>query len=198
MIMVNGDAVAILLAYLLGSLPTGLWLGLWLKGVDIREHGSHNIGATNTMRVLGKKLGAVALIADIAKGFISVVFISRMGGWEHLPLACGLAAILGHTFSIFLKFRGGKGVATSGGVFLGLAIFPALIAMAVFIVVVAASRMVSLGSVCAALALAISVFFFPLSLPVRVLTVLVVLLVIVKHRSNLRRVVRGEENKIGR
>lgn len=184
------------LSYLLGSVPTGLWLGLWLRGVDIREAGSKNIGATNTMRVLGKPLGAAALAVDIAKGLIPVVFIARLApDAVHLPLMCGVSAILGHSFSIFLKFRGGKGVATSAGVFLGLAPWPALIAVVVFAIIAGATRMVSAGSVCAAAALAVSVWFFPLSIVVQIATGVVAALVILKHRDNMRRIMKGEENK---
>ena len=186
---------ALLLSYVLGSVPTGLWLGLRLRGVDIREHGSKNIGATNTLRVLGRTLGALALAADMAKGLVPVLVAARFASWEHLPLGCGLAAILGHSFSIFLSFRGGKGVATSTGVFLGLAPLPTLIAAVVFGAVIAATRMVGAGSVSAAVAMCIAISLFPSSLAVRVVTVLVALLVLVKHRSNIARIVRGEENK---
>ncbi|MBX3177059.1 MAG: glycerol-3-phosphate 1-O-acyltransferase PlsY [Candidatus Hydrogenedentes bacterium] len=189
--------LALAAGYLLGSVPTGLWLGLRLRGVDIREAGSRNIGATNTMRVLGKKLGAAALAADIAKGLTAVLLIARLDPAQpHLPLFCGVAAILGHSFSIFLRFRGGKGVATSAGVFLGLAPGPMAIAIAVFAAVVAATRMVSAASVCAAAALAVSVWFFPLSTVIRVVVAVVAILVILKHRANIRRILRGEENKI--
>ncbi|HPO11876.1 MAG TPA: glycerol-3-phosphate 1-O-acyltransferase PlsY [Candidatus Hydrogenedentes bacterium] len=187
---------ALLLSYALGSIPTGLWLGLWLRKIDIREHGSKNIGATNTMRVLGKKLGAIALAGDVAKGIVPVVLLARLGTWEHLPLACGLAAILGHTFSLFLKFNGGKGVATSTGVFLALAPIPMLAGAVVFAIVVAATRMVSAGSVSGAAAVCLAAFLAPLSVPVRVVAVAVAALVMVKHRSNIKRILRGEENKI--
>lgn len=189
--------LALALSYLLGSVPTGLWLGLRLRGVDIRTAGSKNIGATNTMRVLGKRLGAVALTADIAKGLIPVVAFARLApDAAYLPLLCGIAAILGHTFSLFIRFRGGKGVATSAGVFLGLATWPALIAVSVFAVVVGITRMVSAGSVCAAVALAVSVWFFPLTIVIQVVTGVVALLVIVKHRENIRRILKGTENRI--
>lgn len=190
------DLLGIFAAYVLGSVPTGLWLGLRLRGMDIREHGSKNIGATNTMRVLGKQLGAVALACDIAKGLIPVLLAQRYGTWEYLPIACGLAAIVGHTFPIFLKFKGGKGVATSAGVFLGLAPIPMLIAALVFGVTLAATRMVSAGSILAAAAMAISVFVFPVALPIRVITCVVAALVIYKHRSNVQRILAGTENKI--
>lgn len=187
---------ALLLSYALGSIPTGLWLGLWRRNIDIREHGSKNIGATNTMRVLGKKLGAIALAGDVAKGIVPVVLLARLGSWEHLPLACGLAAILGHTFSLFLKFKGGKGVATSTGVFLALAPVPMLAGAVVFGIVVATTRMVSAGSVSGAAAVCLAAFLTPLSMPVRVVAVAVAILVIVKHRSNIKRILRGEESKI--
>lgn len=187
---------AVALAYVLGSVPTGLWLGLRLRGVDIREHGSRNIGATNTLRVLGKGLGAVALLGDMAKGLVSVVFVAQLSGWQYAPIACGLAAIAGHTFSVFLKFRGGKGVATSAGVFLGLAPVPMAIALAVFVTVVTGTRMVSAGSILGAVAMAVAVFFFPVDPVVRGLTVAVALLVIVRHRDNIQRILAGTENRI--
>lgn len=188
--------LAIAGSYALGSVPTGLWLGQRLRGIDIREHGSKNIGATNTMRVLGKKLGAVALACDILKGLAPVLLAQRYGAWEHLPMLCGIAAILGHTFSFFVKFKGGKGVATSAGVFLGLAPLPTLVGVIVFGVTVAATRMVSAGSVLAAAAMAISVFVLPVSTVIRVLTCVVAALVIYKHRANLQRILKGEENRL--
>jgi glycerol-3-phosphate acyltransferase PlsY len=194
---VNGMLIpaAIAFSYVLGSVPTGLWLGLKLRNIDIREHGSRNIGATNTLRVLGKRLGAFTLAMDVLKGWLPVAVALWLNVWEYLPILCGLAAILGHTFSVFLRFRGGKGVATSTGVFLGLAPMPTLIAAIVFAVVVAATRMVSAGSIAAAAALSVTVFFFPASVPVRTVTVVVALLVILKHRANIGRIMKGEENR---
>jgi len=191
-------AIAALVAsYVLGSIPTGLWLGLWLRKVDIREAGSRNIGATNTMRVLGKPLGAAALTGDVLKGLIPVLAAEQLRPeLVHLPLLCGIAAILGHSFSLFLKFRGGKGVATSAGVFLGLATWPTLIAIGIFAAVVAATRYVSAGSILAALSLSISVWFFPVSDVVRVVVMVVAALIIVKHRSNVQRILKGEENRV--
>ena len=176
-------------------MPTGLWLGLWLRGVDIRAHGSRNIGATNTLRVLGKGLGALALLGDVAKGLIAVLLFARAGDWVHLPLVCGLAAILGHTFSLFLRFRGGKGVATSTGVYIGLAPWPTLIAAIFFGIVAATTRMVSAASISAAVALTLCLFLFPASWPLRLITLLIAVLVIVKHRENIKRILRGEENR---
>jgi glycerol-3-phosphate acyltransferase PlsY len=190
-------AAAILVSYLLGSIPTGLWLGLWFRGVDIRDHGSRNIGATNTLRVLGKPLGAIALAGDIAKGVIPVRVIATFADWEYAPIACGLAAICGHTFSVFLKFRGGKGVATSAGVFGGLAPLPMAVAVTVFVGVVAVTRMVSAGSILGASAMAISVFVFETDNAVRVIAVAMAALVVFRHRENIQRILAGTENRLG-
>ena len=191
-------AFALAIAYVLGSVPTGLWLGLWLRGIDVRQHGSGNIGATNTRRVLGNKLGITALAGDVAKGLVSVVFVARLSGWGHAPLVCGIAAILGHTASVFLRFRGGKGVATGAGVFLGLAPIPTAIAAGAFVLIVAITRYVSLASMCAAVVLSVSLFVGPYAWPVRVIAALVAALIIYKHRSNIGRMLRGEESRFGR
>lgn len=188
--------VALVLSYVLGSVPTGLWLGLRLRGIDIRKEGSGNIGATNTMRTLGKSYGLAALAFDVFKGWLPVIAAPYLHSWEYLPIGCGMAAIIGHTFPIFLWFKGGKGVATSTGVFLGLAPMPMAIAAAVFFAVVAVTRMVSAGSVAAAAAMGVAVFLFDISWPVRCFTLIVAALVILKHRSNIRRILRHEENKL--
>lgn len=190
------SALAVALAYLLGSIPTGLWLGKALRGVDIREHGSKNIGATNTMRVLGKPLGIVALVGDIGKGVLAVLVVARLSPWPYAPLACGIAAILGHSTSPFCRFRGGKGVAASAGVFFALCPYPMLVGLAVFILVVAITHMVSAGSIAAAAAVALSVFFFPVEPALRAAMLVIALLVVYKHRSNIQRILRGEENKL--
>ncbi len=188
--------VALMLSYVLGSVPTGLWLGLWLRGIDIRKQGSGNIGATNTMRSLGKLYGLAALVFDVFKGWLPVILFARLHSWEYLPVACGMAAILGHTFPIFLWFRGGKGVATSAGVFLGLAPMPMMVGAAVFFAVVAATRMVSAGSVAAAAAMSVAVFLFDIPWPVRWFTLAAAALIILRHHGNIRRMLRHEENKL--
>ena len=188
-------ALSVALSYVLGSIPTGLWLGLRLKRVDIREHGSMNIGATKTLRVLRKVLGAAALVADIAKGAAAVLLVSRLSTWEYAPMACGLAAIAGHNWSFFLKFKGGKGVATSAGVFGSLAPMPMLVAFAVFVGIFALTRMVSAGSIMAAIALTVGVLILPNDTALRAVTVIVAAAVIVKHRSNIRRILAGTENR---
>lgn len=187
---------AVAISYLLGSVPTGLWLGQRLRGVDIREHGSKNIGATNTLRVLGKGLGAAALVGDIAKGAVSVLLVARLSAWEYAPLACGLAAIVGHTWSVFLRFTGGKGVATSAGVFLGLCPVPMAIAVAVFAAIVLSTRMVSVGSISAAVALAIAINLLSDDPVLRAIVTLVCLIVVVRHRTNIARILKGTESRL--
>ena len=201
-------AAAVILSYVLGSVPTGLWLGLWLRGTDIREHGSKNIGATNTMRVLGKTLGGLALAGDAAKGLLPVLALSKLSAWPYAALACGMAAILGHTASLFLRFKGGKGVATSLGVFLALCPIPTLIAAVTFVTLVLTTRMVSAGSIAGAAAMTVSVYLVPHAIAtapahlmpdgwaLRIVVTVVALLVIVKHRANIARIVRGEESKV--
>ena len=193
---------------MIGSVPTGLWLGLWLRGTDIRQHGSHNIGATNTLRVLGKPMGFTALSCDIGKGLAAVILGAVISPWPYAPMVCGLTAILGHTFSLFVRFRGGKGVATSAGVFLGLCPLPVLAALAVFILVVLLSHMVSAGSCAAAVTLCATVWLIsdtwlstpmpplPSSMVLRVVVTVVAALVVIKHHGNLRRIINGTENRL--
>lgn len=189
-------ALAIVLSYFLGSVPTGLWLGLRLRSIDIREHGSRNIGATNTLRVLGKGLGAVALLGDMAKGAVSVLAFAALSGWAYAPMACGLAAIAGHTWSVFLRFKGGKGVATSAGVFFGLAPVPMTVALTTFLIVVGITRMVSAGSMLGAVALCIAMFAQPHGPILRTLAVALAVLIVVRHRDNIRRILAGTENRL--
>ncbi len=199
--MTLATTIAIIGSYFLGSIPTGLWLGQRLRGVDIREHGSKNIGATNTLRVLGKKLGSIALAGDIAKGALAVtlgrIALMQFEAWSYTPLVCGFAAILGHTFSIFTRFNGGKGVATSAGVFLALAWEPTLAAVIVFAITTAYTRMVSAGSISAAATLVIAAFLFDKDWVLLTLIAVVAGLVILKHRSNIWRILQGTESRLG-
>ena len=200
--------LAVLFSYLLGSIPTGLWLGQWLRGVDIREHGSKNIGATNTLRVLGKGLGAAALLGDALKGLIPALFFCRLSDWPYAPLACGVAAILGHLVPVYLKFKGGKGVATSAGVFLALCPLPTLAAVLVFAGTVLVTRMVSAASMLSAIAMTIIVYATPYDIvtaptrllpddyTLRIVVTVVAALIIYRHRSNIQRILKGQENKI--
>lgn len=182
-------------AYLLGSIPFGLVLGR-LRGIDVRQVGSGNIGATNVARSLGKKLGLVVLVLDLAKGALPVLLFQRLGLDRVHPFgltAVGLAPILGHCFPVWLRLRGGKGVATALGVF--LAIDPAVtgMAVAVFAVLYALFRVVSLGSMVATAALAALLWLLGRPAPEIALGILVMVLILVQHRQNIRRLLRRAE-----
>jgi glycerol-3-phosphate acyltransferase PlsY len=186
------------LSYLLGSIPTGLWLGQLWKGIDVREQGSGNLGATNVFRILGPGPGIITLLLDIAKGAAPVLAVLRHDpGNFALALMAGLCAIVGHTMSLFVKFRGGKGVATSAGVFAALMPLSAAIAIGIFLISLAATRMVSASSILAALGLAVSSFFFAPDPRLAYPTCAVACLVIWKHRSNIQRILAGTESRMG-
>lgn len=195
--------VGLLLSYLLGSIPSAYIAGKLTKGIDLREHGSGNLGATNVYRVLGAKVAAVVFLADLLKGAIPVLLFS---GWtvashvDHWRFAYGLAAILGHVRPIFLLGKGGgKGVATAAGVFFALAPYAMAAALVTFVVVVYASGYVSLGSLAGATVLAVVLLVTsgPRS-PLFVVGALVALFVFWSHRANIGRLRRGEEHRFGR
>ena len=200
--------IGLVVSYLMGSVPTSLLAGRLLKGIDIRQHGSGNAGATNTFRVLGWKAGLVVLLIDMAKGLIPTVWVaqaagSTLGGEPMLyQIACGLAAVFGHIWTIFAGFKGGKGVGTGAGMIIGLAPVPVLICIVVFALVVGVTRYVSLGSILASITLPIVVWTQKLMLgmavstPLLVLSVFIPALIIFTHRSNVGRLLRGEESKI--
>jgi glycerol-3-phosphate acyltransferase PlsY len=194
-------------AYLLGSIPTG-YLVARVKGIDIRTVGSGNIGATNAFRVLGKRAGVFVLAADAFKGWAAVFLgalagpllanipadrIDRATDWFHI--IAGLGAILGHSYTCWLKFKGGKGVATSAGVLLAI-LPPALgLALATWLVTFFASRYVSLASILAALALPVATWWLYPSGPFRGLALLIGVLVVARHRANIQRLLAGTENR---
>lgn len=191
------ETLALVASYALGSVPFSL-LAARLRGVDLRTQGSGNLGATNAIRVLGPGLGVPVLLADVAKGFVAVsVFPGLFGGesWG-LPLACGAAAIIGHVASAFLRFRGGKGVATAAGAFLGLAPAGLGIAAAVFVVVLLATRYVSLASILGAAALPVALWLSGDRPEVTAVGVAIALLVLFRHRANLGRLLAGRENRL--
>lgn len=200
-------ALVILGAYLLGAIPFALLAGKLLLGIDLREHGSGNLGATNALRVLGKRAGACVLLLDALKGGLPVALAPRLlvGAPAWLPVALAGAAILGHVFPVYLRFRGGKGVATSAGAF--LALHPAAFGAAalVFALSLAGSRIVSLSSLLAALALPSAALLLDgwllatgLEAPRTALFVAIACLVWFKHRANVGRLLRGEEPRIGK
>ncbi len=181
-------------AYLLGSIPTGLLLGK-LYGIDVRNEGSGNIGATNLYRTVGRKVGIWTLLGDCLKGFLPVMLAWQLGLGEPLQAAVALAAFCGHVFSIFLRFKGGKGVATALGVYLALAPLAVLGALLVFILLVAVWRYISLGSIVAAAVMPLIIFLRPHSNELLLATVLISLIVIVKHHANISRLLAGTESK---
>jgi glycerol-3-phosphate acyltransferase PlsY len=187
----------VLLSYVLGSVPFSL-LASRLKGVDLRAHGSGNLGATNAIRVLGPAIGVPVLLADVAKGLVAVAVIPRLAGADAswAPILCGVAAVLGHVWSVFLKLRGGKGVATAAGAFFALAPRGVAIALAVFLVVLLTSRFVSLSSIAAALALPIALWGTGASQPVVAAGLGLAILVVVRHRANVARLLAGTESRI--
>lgn len=196
---------AMVLAYLCGSIPTSVWWGRAFFGIDVREHGSRNAGATNTFRVLGPKAGVPVLAIDILKGFVPVRVLPNFSElqpdtapWMWLRVGLVIAAVVGHLYPVLAGFRGGKGVATSlGGV---LAVHPgaAAICLAVFALVFVLSRYVSLSSLLAAAAFPIAVgLIYQEASPVKVgFAVVLCLLVVFTHRENIGRLIRGEENRL--
>ena len=198
----------LLIGYLLGACPWGLWLGRWFKGVDVRTVGSKNMGATNVYRSLGPTLGIATLLLDAAKGALPVWLASQSFPHPHPhtpawiiasgPIAAGLGAVLGHVFSFWTGFRGGKGVATTAGVLLALAPLAFAVFAVVFVITVAISRYISLGSTLGAFAFVVALALMtpsPLSDPRVWLGVLLAVLIVWRHRENYRRIARGEERR---
>ncbi|AOH47840.1 acyl-phosphate glycerol 3-phosphate acyltransferase [Selenomonas sp. oral taxon 920] len=184
------------LAYLIGSIPSGLILGKLFWHTDLREHGSHNIGATNAWRTLGKIPGIIVFAADSIKGQAGVLLGLSLVGTPLAAVVGGLMAIVGHSFSFFLRFRGGKGVATSLGVLTMLMGNVTLIVFLLWLAIVCATRYVSLGSVVAGFLVPILAVLFAYPLEYIVFTVIAAILVIVRHRENIKRLMNGTENKI--
>jgi glycerol-3-phosphate acyltransferase PlsY len=196
-------ALFALACYLLGSVPTGLVLARLFSKIDIRSNGSGNIGATNVARLLGGKLGALALLGDLLKGFLPVYIGSLLlpdaqGRADYIVLSIfGAAAFLGHLFPAYLRLKGGKGVATGFGVFAFLAPAPLSMVLALFVIIVAVSRYVSLGSLSAAALLPILLIAFSYPLPVIIAGMFMGLLVFIMHRENIRRLMLGTERRLG-
>lgn len=198
----------IVLSYVMGSIPTSIIAAKLLKGIDIREHGSGNAGATNAFRVLGWKTGLVVLLIDMLKGWIPTVWFAQLGadgmGWEYTTsqMVAGISAVFGHIWTLFAGFKGGKGVGTGAGVLIGLAPVAVLICIVVFVITVAGTRYVSLGSILASLTLPLVLFARHLSggemvaVQLLVFSVFIPVLILFTHRANIGRLLRGEENKI--
>ena len=188
--------IACLLAYILGSIPNGLFFGKLIWHVDLREHGSHNIGATNAWRTLGKGAGFLIFLLDFLKGFFSVGIGSLMVGTPLALVLGGVFAIVGHSCSLFLKFKGGKGVATGLGVIVMLMPVPALIVFLVWLGIVKLSGYVSLGSIIAAALVPLLAWAMAYPCEYIVFGVLAAALIIIRHHANIGRLLSGTESKI--
>jgi acyl phosphate:glycerol-3-phosphate acyltransferase len=192
--------VFLVVAYILGSVPTSYLVARSVRGIDLRQHGSGNLGATNAFRVLGGRAAAPVMIVDVVKGWVPAALFplwdgSTVFGWA---LAYGAAAIAGHVLSVWVGFKGGKGVATSAGVFLALAPWAVLIGFVVWGVTLVLTRIVSLASILAAVVLPVAVFATNAPRMVFWLSVALSIFVIYAHRANIRRLARGEEHRFGR
>ena len=197
------DAIIIVVAYLLGALPFSVWIAR-ASGVDVRKVGSGNPGATNVMRAAGRGPGVLALACDIAKGVAAVMVARLLGAPQEWWGWAALAAVCGHVFSVFLRFRGGKGVATAAGALGAVSPASLLVAMMVFAATVALTRYVSLGSMLGAVTFPIALWFLAdpaldrrACLALLASSSLIALLVLVRHRANLERLLAGTENRLG-
>lgn len=199
------SAAAFILAYLLGSIPTAVWTGKWLYNIDVREHGSGNAGATNVIRVLGWKTGLPVLLTDLAKGWLATMMPIYLNSAEpgtatltNIQIAAGMIAITGHIFPLFAGFRGGKGVATMFGVLLALQPLLTISCMGIFLVVLLITGIVSLSSMTAGLAFPVMLFLFfdTPSIVFKIFSVIVALALLLTHRKNIGRLLKGEEKKL--
>lgn len=197
--------ISVLVSYLLGSVPTAVWVGRKFYGIDVRTRGSGNAGATNTIRVLGWKAGVPVLLIDVFKGLAAVLLVDPIAQLPvdtplraYVLLASSVAVVLGHTFPLWAGFKGGKGVATLLGVGFGLFPLAALVALLIFIIVFAATRYVSLGSLTAGISFPFLVFFaFPANHWIfYALAIAVAVFLPLTHRKNIERLIQGKENKI--
>ncbi|VTR29044.1 glycerol-3-phosphate 1-O-acyltransferase PlsY [Sphingobacterium thalpophilum] len=198
--------IAVLLAYLFGSIPTAVWLGQALYGVDVREYGSGNAGATNTFRVLGPKAGSIVMFVDIFKGWTAtnLAYLIELGQntsdvqFVNFQLALGVIAVLGHLFPVFAGFRGGKGVATLFGMILAIHTPAALLCVSVFIIILLTTHYVSLSSISAGFAFPFSLaFVFKTTIPsVLLYGMAICILLLITHQKNIERLLKGHESKI--
>ena len=199
---------ALIAAYLCGSIPSAVWIGQAFYGIDVREYGSGNAGATNTFRVLGKKAGIAVMIIDILKGWTATNLVYLIGlsvtgplhstQFTNYQLALGITAVMGHLFPIFAGFRGGKGIATLCGMIFAVHLQAALLCVAVFLVVLLVSKYVSLSSISAGFTFPLSVIFIFHS-PMRSIVLYgmcICVLILVTHQKNIERLLKGKESKV--
>ena len=189
-------ALLVIFSYLLGSVPSGLIIGK-LSGLDVRNAGSGNIGATNVARLLGKKGGLLTLVADMAKGFIPVLAVQQMGLGDPIAALVGIAAFVGHLYPVFLNFKGGKGVATGFGVLLGLAPLAATILLVIFAAVAFSTRIVSLSSMVTAVAAPLLLWLFYYSPTYIMMATLMAIMIVFRHYANIQRLLNDTEPRFG-
>jgi glycerol-3-phosphate acyltransferase PlsY len=192
------SVLPILFGYGVGSLPIGYLVASRAKGIDLRRVGSGNVGAANAYRSAGLAAAIIVILVDVAKGASSVFFAARFASGAADPVAAGIAAIVGHVYPVWLRFHGGKGVATACGVFWMLAPLPTAISATVFVIVVWATRYVSVGSIVAAVALPPIAWLTDKPMSVVIGAGLAALLIVQRHRANLARLQQGEERRLGR
>jgi glycerol-3-phosphate acyltransferase PlsY len=199
------EVILIVAAYLIGSIPTSVWISKYFFGIDIRDYGSGNAGATNTYRTLGKKWGTIVMVGDVLKGVAATSLYVLLpyymiNEWErtNFMIGLGLAAVVGHIFPIWADFRGGKGVATLFGMVIAIQPVVALCCVGVFLVVLYLTRFVSLSSILASIAFAVFILYiFNEKEPLyRIFAIAVALLVVLTHQKNIGRLLRGEESKV--
>ena len=196
MVDITSFIISLVIAYLLGSIPSGYWFGKYIKGIDLRKEGSGNVGATNALRVLGKPLGTLTLIADIAKGWFAVDIARRFLGIHDVYLVVvGLAAVCGHIFTIFLNFKGGKGVATTFGIFLAFTPLATMGAMLIWAICFFVTGYASVGSIVSAVLFPILIFLLSTNKIYLILGIVLGIFIIVRHISNIKRLIAGTENK---
>jgi acyl phosphate:glycerol-3-phosphate acyltransferase len=190
------DLLAVVIAYLAGSIPFAFLLSR-RRGIDLRRVGSGNVGAANVLRTSGVRQAVTAMLLDAAKGSLAVIVAQRLTIGDATPVAAGIASIVGHVYPAWLRFRGGKGVATAAGVF-GVLAPPALaIAAGVFVAAVGVTRFISVGSIAAAVALAVASAASDVQPPVTIGAALAALIIVRRHRSNLARLLAGTERRVG-
>ena len=183
------------MAYLLGSIPSGLWIGRKFFQIDIRQHGSGNLGATNSFRILGKKAGTIVLLMDLLKGSISVLLLKQMDLHGISPLIIALFAVVGHTYPLFANFKGGKAVATFAGVILAYQPVLFLVGLGIFILTLAISKMVSFTSMLTiSIGVLLTLYFQDIVLTI--IALLADIFIIYRHRTNVQRILNGTEPKV--
>jgi acyl phosphate:glycerol-3-phosphate acyltransferase len=199
-------AFLLVLAYLIGSIPTAVWVSKWMYGIDIREHGSGNAGATNAFRILGSKAGSAVMLGDMLKGFLAVklslfsAFVPLSEPFVNLQIFLGLAAVIGHIFPIWADFRGGKGIATLFGMILSIHPIVAASLVVVFMMMLLITRYVSLSSIAASIAFPLLILFIfnaqAQELSYRLFAIATAFLVVLTHHKNISRLLHGSENKV--